>query len=66
MSVKVYALTTCPYCRMTRTYLDEQGVAYDVTEVDKLEGQERGGRHRRGAAASPAARRSRWYSSTTR
>ena len=41
--VKVYALTTCPYCRMTRKYLDENGVAYDVVEVDTLEGQERTG-----------------------
>jgi len=41
MSVKVFALSTCPYCRMSRTYLDENGVTYDVVEVDKLEGQER-------------------------
>lgn len=41
MQVKVFALTTCPYCRMSRTYLDDNGVAYDVVEVDKLEGQER-------------------------
>lgn len=41
MQVKVFALSTCPYCRMTRQYLDENGVAYDVLEVDKLEGDER-------------------------
>jgi len=41
MSVKVWALSTCPYCRMTRKWLDEQGVDYDVVEVDKLEGTER-------------------------
>lgn len=41
MSVKVYALSTCPYCRMTRTYLDENDVEYDVVEVDLLEGTER-------------------------
>lgn len=41
MHVKVFALSTCPYCRMTRQYMDENGVAYDVVEVDKLEGQER-------------------------
>lgn len=41
MDVKVYALSTCPYCRMTREYLDEEEVAYDVTEVDMLEGRER-------------------------
>jgi glutaredoxin-like protein NrdH len=41
MQVKVFALSTCPYCRMAREYMDESGVAYDVTEVDKLEGTER-------------------------
>lgn len=38
---KVYALSTCPYCRMTRKYLDDNGVAYDVLEVDLLTGNER-------------------------
>jgi glutaredoxin-like protein NrdH len=41
MQVKVFALTTCPYCRMSRAYLDESGVTYEVVEVDKLDGQER-------------------------
>ena len=41
MLVKVYALSTCPYCRMTRRYLDENGVEYDLTEVDLLEGEEK-------------------------
>lgn len=41
MPVKVYALSTCPYCRMTKRYLDENDVDYDVVEVDKLEGQEK-------------------------
>ena len=41
MTVKVCALSTCPYCRMTRKYLDENNVEYDVTEVDLLTGQER-------------------------
>lgn len=41
VSVMVYALTTCPYCRMTRTYLDDNDVEYDALEVDQLEGQER-------------------------
>lgn len=41
MTVKVFALSTCPYCRMTRKYLDENNVEYDVTEVDLLTGQER-------------------------
>lgn len=39
MAVKLYALSTCPYCRMTRRFLDENSVEYDLTEVDLLEGQ---------------------------
>jgi glutaredoxin len=41
MAVKVFALSTCPYCRMTRAYLDENDVEYDVLEVDLLTGDER-------------------------
>jgi glutaredoxin-like protein NrdH len=41
MQVKVFALSTCPYCKMARQYLTDEGVVFDVTEVDKLEGQER-------------------------
>jgi len=41
MAVKLYALSTCPYCRMTRKYLEDNDVAFDLTEVDLLEGQER-------------------------
>jgi len=41
MATKVFALSTCPYCRMARTYLDENDVAYDVIEVDLLTGDER-------------------------
>jgi len=41
MAVKVFALSTCPYCRMARAYLDENGVAYDVVEVDLLEGEDK-------------------------
>lgn len=41
MPVKLYALSTCPYCRMTRKFLEEGGVDFELTEVDLLEGQER-------------------------
>jgi len=34
---KVYALTTCPYCKRTRRFLDEHKVAYDCIEVDQLD-----------------------------
>ncbi len=39
--VKVYALSTCPYCRMTKQYLSDNGVEYEHTDVDLLEGEER-------------------------
>lgn len=39
--VKVYALSTCPYCKMTKQYLTENGVSYDATDVDLLEDDER-------------------------
>jgi len=39
--MKVFALSTCPYCHQTRAFLDENGVDYDVVEVDTLTGQER-------------------------
>jgi glutaredoxin-like protein NrdH len=38
MNVHLYALSTCPYCRMTKKYLDEHDVSYELTEVDLLEG----------------------------
>ena len=39
--VKVYALSTCPYCKMTKQYLTENNVEYDATDVDLLTGDER-------------------------
>ncbi|TLM87003.1 MAG: glutaredoxin family protein, partial [Actinobacteria bacterium] len=39
--VFVYALSTCPYCRMTKKYLDESGVAYEFSDVDLMEGDEK-------------------------
>lgn len=41
MNVHLYALSTCPYCRMTKRYLDEHAIAYEMTEVDLLEGDEK-------------------------
>jgi glutaredoxin-like protein NrdH len=38
--IKVYALSTCPYCRRTKKYLDEQGIDYEAVDVDLLEGEE--------------------------
>lgn len=41
MNIQLYALSTCPYCRMTKRYLDDSGVTYTLIEVDQLEGDER-------------------------
>ncbi len=41
MEITLYGLSTCPYCRMARKYLDESGVEYTGIEVDLLEGEER-------------------------
>jgi glutaredoxin len=38
MAAHLYALSTCPYCRMTKKFLDENDIAYEITEVDLLEG----------------------------
>jgi glutaredoxin-like protein NrdH len=41
MAVMVYALSTCPYCKMAKTFLDEGGVDYESVDVDLMEGDER-------------------------
>jgi len=41
MEIRLYALSTCPYCRMTKRYLDDHGITYELTEVDLLEGAEK-------------------------
>ncbi len=32
--VKVYALSTCPWCKKVKKLLDDQNVQYDVIDVD--------------------------------
>ena len=36
--VVMFSFTTCPFCRRAKDYLDEQGIAYQVMELDELEG----------------------------
>jgi len=38
--VKLYALSTCVWCKKTRKLLDELRVAYDCLEVDLLDAKE--------------------------
>lgn len=33
MNVKIYSTPTCPYCKLAKSYLDEQGVKYDDIDV---------------------------------
>lgn len=34
---KVYALSTCPYCKRTRRFLDDHKIDYECIEVDLLD-----------------------------
>ena len=56
MDVHLYALSTCPYCRMTKKFLDEHEVAYELTEVDLLEGEVKDPETPKGAAAAEVRR----------
>lgn len=38
--VKLYALSTCPWCKKVKQLLAEMGVPYDCVDVDKLAGAE--------------------------
>lgn len=33
----IYALSTCPYCKRTKRYLDEHKIDYDHVDVDLLD-----------------------------
>jgi len=41
--VKVYALSTCPYCKRTKRFLEEHKIAFECVDVDLLddEGQDK-------------------------
>lgn len=39
--VKIYALSTCPWCKKTKKLLDDLGVDYYFTDVDLLTGAEK-------------------------
>lgn len=34
--IKVYALSTCPWCKMLKQFLDEKDVEYEALDVDKI------------------------------
>jgi len=35
--IMVYALSTCPYCKRTKRFLDEHKIHYDHVDVDMLD-----------------------------
>jgi len=37
--VKIYALSTCPWCKKAKKLLDEKGINYEVFELDLLQGE---------------------------
>jgi glutaredoxin-like protein NrdH len=39
--IKIYALSTCIWCKKTKALLDSLGVAYDFVDVDLTAGTER-------------------------
>ncbi|MFC1950929.1 glutaredoxin family protein [Chloroflexota bacterium] len=40
-NIKLYTLTTCVWCKKTKALLSDLGVAYDYTDVDILDGEDR-------------------------
>jgi glutaredoxin-like protein NrdH len=39
--ITLYALSTCVWCKMTRTFLDNNNVEYECIYVDQLGGDEK-------------------------
>jgi glutaredoxin-like protein NrdH len=39
--IKIYALSTCPWCKKTKKLLDDLGIDYYFEDVDLLTGDER-------------------------
>ena len=39
--VKLYAISTCGWCKKTKRFLDEHGVEYDFDDVDLLEEEDK-------------------------
>ncbi len=40
-TVKMYTLSTCSHCKTTKKFLSDCNVAFDATDVDLLEGDEK-------------------------
>lgn len=53
--VTVYTLSTCPLCKKMKTFLDENGIAYRLIEVDTLDSSEQWAATRELAKYNPQA-----------
>jgi len=40
LTVKVYALSTCPWCKKVKSLLDDHAIDYDFVDVDLAQGEE--------------------------
>lgn len=41
MKVRIYALSTCVYCKKTKEFMKKNGVDFECIDVDLLEGGEK-------------------------
>jgi glutaredoxin len=39
--IVLYALSTCPWCKMTKKFLEDNGIEYDYVDVDLLAGDDK-------------------------
>ena len=39
--VKMYTLSTCSHCKAAKKFMSDNGIMYDCTDVDLLQGAER-------------------------
>jgi len=41
MKIKAYTLSTCPYCKAFKRFMNDNHILFEFTDVDLLEGDER-------------------------
>lgn len=41
LNIKIYALSTCGWCKKTKTFFRERGIAFRYVDVDLLSGKEK-------------------------
>lgn len=41
MKIKAYTLSTCPYCKAFKRFMNDNNIPFEFTDVDLLEGEER-------------------------